>query len=334
MAEGDGLPELICEQCVKQLIVAFNFKKQSEQIDATLREITKNPNIEYIKVEQAPIEEILEAKLDDTKGDDMRLFEITLANNEENSVEEYIEDLNEETKDCNNSEELEDNIKTEFVLIEQNSNDEIYFEENEDFACDVCLKTFKTYDAIFKHKKLHANKKFECSKCNISFQTKIELVKHRKPHKNMKYHKCDLCGREFRSPHGLAYHKKTYHSGIKNYACTYENCKKAFALKQALDKHLSVHAKDGNHLCYLCGKMYSTYDALHYHIRTHDGVRPHLCVHCGKTFKQSCHLKAHMWVHNGVKPHECKTCGKCYTSGHQLKKHLKKYCNNFEIDTI
>lgn len=269
--------------------------------------------------------------MDESKEDEVGYITVKLEENDEDLIEEYID----ETDVYENLEELEENLKSDSIYPEVNMEEYMLVEQtndfkNEEFTCDICSKTFKSISIFTKHKKIHENKTFECVKCNISFRTKVELKRHKKPHSSC--YMCDLCDREFRSPHGLAYHKKTYHSGIKNYVCTYENCNKAFALKQALDKHLSVHAKDGNHLCYLCGKMYSTYDALHYHIRTHDGVRPHLCVHCGKTFKQSCHLKAHMWVHNGVKPHACKKCGKCYTSGHQLKKHLKKYCNNFEID--
>lgn len=41
----DGLPTHVCRQCVNQVNVSYNFKKQCEISDATFRELLKNQKL-------------------------------------------------------------------------------------------------------------------------------------------------------------------------------------------------------------------------------------------------------------------------------------------------
>lgn len=334
----DALPKKICQYCLKQLILAYTFKETIERCDATLREITKNPGIEFIKEEiidnddfsqgdQPEEESNFDFETLETEPNDKGDFKLTA---------EFLDDdfhvLEDENDFADHTEEPDENIKIDAVkpVIKNN------FKPSIEQLKESVLKP-KSRRKITANSRLYRDtdeylpvqvskhaKQYICPLCNKRFAKFDTFKKHKKLHKTLK---CNLCEKEFRSTHGLRYHMKV-HSGVKNYACTFENCDKKFRLKQALDKHLSIHNNEKNHLCPICGKTYAQYDALHYHIRNHTGERPYLCVHCGKTFKQSCHLKNHMWNHTGIKPHKCKSCGKCYTTGHQLKKHLRKYCNN------
>lgn len=317
----------MCQNCVKQLLVAYFFKQICESSYATLLECTKDPNIEYIKENVGDVDDV-EVKIEkmfnsDNSESDEVAFEMTA----EFLKDEFaVSDSDEATQPSYESVLESDNYK----LTEEEP------ENGFNVAAVNNLSSIRTrnkklsrvediqVDNLISTKKTKADKYYTCQLCNKKFAKLQTFHKHKKFHSTLK---CTICNKELRSLFGLRYHMQV-HNNIRNYKCTFENCNKRFRLKQALKKHLSVHNKEPNHLCMLCGKTYATYDSLHYHLRNHRGERPYLCVHCGKTFKQSSHLKNHMWNHTGIKPYKCKTCGKRYTTGFQLSKHSRKYCNN------
>ncbi|GLV41624.1 Exocyst 84 [Carabus blaptoides fortunei] len=292
----DGLPKFICEQCMKQLIVAFYFKEQSEQSYATLRELTKNPSIEFIK-EEAP-----EAYTDITS-----VIQVDLkCTNVQQQYVRQVSSANGEVKDETNSEEfkLSKEFLSDDIVLDYDMVNDIDAEctetitgdigDNNDELFRVKPQQIKPNYSQFKRIKLPGrttntggNKRGDaahvCPYCEHKFKDKQEFRRHKRTH--ILSYRCELCDKQFRSAHGLNYHTKI-HQGIKNFVCPFEECSRRFTLKQALNKHLSVHTQEKNHLCSLCGKAYGTYDALHYHIRTHKGERPYLCMHCELTLAQ------------------------------------------------
>lgn len=313
---------LICEHCVKQLAISYNFKRHSEETDAKLREILKNPNIEFLKIDRSIYDEEYEIS-----------FKV-----------EFDKNMNDQDLDCDifkqeivfDSDIQENTVIDHDIIIEENLMTDKFAKQNE-LVCEICLKSFnncsdfdfelhRTFCSEKNYKKCKIEKIYSCKECSEIFKTIEEYTDHKRTHK--KLHSCRICSKTFRSSHGLSYHL-SIHSGIKKYKCPYENCLGEFIIRQALEKHICVHhSKKENYLCYVCGKTYTTPDALYYHIKAHEGKRPHLCVHCGQTFKQTSHLKSHMWIHTGIKPYECENCGKCYTRYPPLKKHLKKCCDS------
>lgn len=329
--DDDTLPRKMCQNCVKQLLVAYSFKQICESSYATLLECTKDPNIEYIKENVGDVSDV-----------DVKIAKMFNSEDSEPEEEEVAFEMTEEfLKDefaVSDSEDFDD-PQPSYESLLKSENYKLTKEEPENAFDTAAVNNFNIIrtrnkklsrdediqvDNLISNKKTKPDKCYTCQLCNKKFAKFQTYQKHKKFHSTLK---CTICDKVLRSLFGLRYHMQV-HNNIRNYKCTFENCNKRFRLKQALKKHLSVHNKEPNHLCMICGKTYATYDSLHYHLRNHRGERPYLCIQCGKTFKQSSHLKNHMWNHTGIKPYKCKTCGKRYTTGFQLSKHSRKYCNN------
>ncbi|XP_063370737.1 zinc finger protein 37-like [Cydia amplana] len=77
------------------------------------------------------------------------------------------------------------------------------------------------------------------------------------------------------------------HTGAKPYSC--EICKKRFAQKSYLNRHVKSH----------------TGSSLNTHIRSHAGAKPYSCDICKKRFARKSNLNTHILSHTGAKPYSC-----------------------------
>ena len=110
----------------------------------------------------------------------------------------------------------------------------------------------------------------------------------------------------------------------------------AILAKVNLKRHIrTVHEKQKDHKCDLCGKEYFAKKRLNEHIkRDHDKIRDEKCNQCGKNFFTKDILKKHIgYTHNKdgnqrdhnkqiAKFFECEFCGKSFTKN-GIQKHIK-----------
>jgi len=148
-------------------------------------------------------------------------------------------------------------IKTDKVIIKKSKN------ENDDDP--TCQKGANG-----------KNKQYQCGICNSHwFTTKEALERHTKTHEIMK-----------------STTKKK--SGDPNRPWQCEICKRSFAEKCTLKRHVRIHTNEKPWKCEYCSKAFNQSCSLQAHIRIHTGERPFPCVFCEKRFRQSTHRRQHM----------------------------------------
>ncbi|XP_067115179.1 oocyte zinc finger protein XlCOF22-like [Osmerus mordax] len=113
------------------------------------------------------------------------------------------------------------------------------------------------------------------------------------------------------------------HTGEKPHQC--QQCKKQFAFKSALHKHMRTHSGERPFQCQQCNKRFARKSVLVDHMRTHTGEKPYQCQQCNKQFGHKSNLVDHMKTHTGEKPFQCQQCNKRYALKGNLDKHMRTH---------
>ena len=225
----------------------------------------------------------------------------------------------------------------------------VIHEDQSDFNCDLCGKSFFSVDALIAHKKVHLsprkkprkqsltsnvmaleqqeleNEEFQCKICAKTFEEVGRLKKHilNSGHNGQNDHKCDLCGKTFSTKIRLKYHVMAIHEQIKPHKC--HSCEKSFALKGRLRVHLDEVHGDNVYICEICSCTFSSTTGLKTHVkRFHEGDKSDMvvCPQCGKSMRNN-NLNTHTRiVHEGIKNAKCEICGKLFTVRQKLKMHM------------
>lgn len=165
--------------------------------------------------------------------------------------------------------------------------------ESKQYICKLCEKSFSKSSLLLRHSFVHDRTaaKFCCFLCCRSFTQKVTLKRHLKDlvceRKLLKQQQkppsppprkaalsptdrnniCIYCDKNFLKPSDLDRHIRT-HTNERIFECTKANCKKAFKLKDTLNRHLATH-EDKNFTCIVCSSTYMSKKTLQNHMRVH-----------------------------------------------------------------
>ncbi|XP_023949104.1 gastrula zinc finger protein XlCGF57.1-like [Bicyclus anynana] len=203
-------------------------------------------------------------------------------------------------------------------------------------CCEFCNWTFSLSDLSshkMKYHKLIYNTK--CYQCGSNFDSPEELEEHKNLFNKRgnlkkvlkmdepKVHKCDKCGKEFKSRANLCQHKYTHLDRTKDFAC--HVCGKMFFTKGALCTHLVVHEDKRPFKCNHCPLAFRAKGNLISHMSLHSGLKPFICEQCGKSFRVKRHLMSHSIVHTDLRPYVCEYCNKSFRFKTRLNLHLRQH---------
>ncbi|KAB5536820.1 hypothetical protein PHYPO_G00111720 [Pangasianodon hypophthalmus] len=205
------------------------------------------------------------------------------------------------------------------------------------YSCQWCNKTFDFKCRLLKHKKQCAfcpDRVQRCAECSAVFPSVTALQQHRAethngpPVKRKKVEpvSCEICGKTFKHPSGLLYHRRTEHLEERPYAC--EECGAKFAANSSLKNHMRLHTGEKPYRCKHCDMSFAVAAALSYHTKKkHSEGKMYSCQYCSATFAQSIELTRHVRTHTGDKPYVCRECGKGFKQANGLSVHLQTFHN-------
>ncbi|XP_030765394.1 zinc finger protein 2 homolog [Sitophilus oryzae] len=336
----DGLPQLICLQCILQLSRGFSFKQLCEQSDCNLRQYLGKPPIKLTEKKEDPEQSNFNNSfLIDSFNDSRDSYNDSSTSSDSEDFKEEITIVSHPVIENETEEKVIAHKQLLQISRTQNGNDKKKKCTTElkgskkPHVCNVCKKTHLSLKAFRKHLRTHVeDRPYKCKQCSKSFTEENYLNNHMRSHipDSEKPHECEYCKKRYTHPTLLNNHMLR-HTGERPYVC--EICNKGCYAENSLLKHMKIHMKKKGdpgllkHICDYCRTEYPSAEALSVHIKQHSGDRPYLCNICGKTFPQRFNLELHSRTHTGERPFECEICKNGYVSKASLKIHMRTHTN-------
>lgn len=223
-------------------------------------------------------------------------------------------------------------------------------EQEKDVKCEYCLKTFKSQQEYFDHRKGDRTS-FKCRICNKSVPFKAHLMVHMRKHskslqedfltlednksgqnpvssslndhddcKGSKQIKCEICGLTVSNIPILKTHMMI-HTGEYAYKCCVCGEKTHSIAKH--NNHLSTHLKSGKVQCKICNISFESRSDLSKHQLTHEFK----CSICDNVFPNKTSRVFHYKMAHKDDILKCRVCGKMFSSEEELDPHLKYHRN-------
>eukprot|EP01083_Nonionella_stella_P279518 950824_1 len=134
---------------------------------------------------------------------------------------------------------------------------------------------------------------------------------------------CQVCAMRFHNQiFFLAHQRMHMYQPEPEIQC--QTCRKTFAEKSSLKRHMRIHSGIKPYRCSRCPMEFAERSDRKKHERRHTGVKPYKCDVCGATFVTSYSLTEHRRTHTGEKPHTCDRCQKNFRQRSNLRRHAAK----------
>lgn len=246
---GDGLPEIICENCAIQASKSYKFKQQcfksnellqeklqikNESQEIVLKEDEENYEFQDVEEDEEELQTVYEIseeqerELESEVDCKMELlqdeFEFGIPNDDDQKEIGETQDL----------ETIEDIVSPEKTVVFKKSRvprkKRQPTVENLSFKCKVCDKQLSNSGSFKYHMQLHSDDvPFLCCECGEKFKTKNAYDGHMTTHNNT--HTCEVCGKCYRQAASLRSHMLS-HTGEKLFLCIL--CGKSMTQKSGL----------------------------------------------------------------------------------------------------
>uniref|UniRef100_A0A8C6S4E8 Zinc finger protein 646 n=1 Tax=Neogobius melanostomus TaxID=47308 RepID=A0A8C6S4E8_9GOBI len=215
-------------------------------------------------------------------------------------------------------------------------------EEERQFKCEECGRSYRHAGSLLNHKKSHKTGLFPCHVCQKSFYNLLALKNHQRYHFDIKRFQCQECGKAYRTQKQLLNHLKGHkkdevetliqinesgsdggmQSLSTNASQDFHSENTQEELKESKATNDSVDSSDERPFaCDQCGRTYRHAGSLVNHKNTHK-TGEYLCSICNKAYSNQMSLKNHSRIHFAFKRHSCPKCGKKFKSRKQLSGHV------------
>ncbi|XP_069363788.1 zinc finger protein 141-like isoform X19 [Maniola hyperantus] len=168
-------------------------------------------------------------------------------------------------------------------------------------TCEICNMSFFNSLNLRSHRNVQHRFSKKCTMCEETFTDQYVKLKHmRTVHEKTGYKRnCVHCDKTFKYSYMLQEHKIRDH-GAKRPIAKCSDCGKTFLSPHNLKIHIrSVHVKERNFVCDICGLRFFTRADQNRHRKTHGDVKLFSCSHCGVKLKSK-----YSWTRHHRKAHE------------------------------
>ncbi|XP_077298298.1 uncharacterized protein LOC143919714 [Arctopsyche grandis] len=307
----DGLSDIICLQCVRNLELFCNFRKVCLQSDETSK--LRLNDCSNIKAEEDITWEN-ESGVNSTPN-----LCNSRVNGDINKSDSSALERSDFEMRGGKVKSLDCGVKLMEIPPEetsQKSSDKTY---STDSKSDDKINTKVTSKLLPQQKNFTP---LNCEVCSKSFNLKFKLEKHMRSHTMEKQYKCEICLKSFTHKSTLAIHERS-HTGEKLHKCGI--CLKSFVQKSTLVAHERTHTGEKPYKCDICSKSFSQKSYLVMHERSHTGEKPYKCDICFRSFTHLSNLAVHERAHTGEKPYKCDICLKSFSQKTTLVRHEKSH---------
>lgn len=256
--QTDQLPSNICNQCLANLEIAFDFYNLVKSNEAYFQkqltaknEAPESEPIEFCPLNENDIQKHLKVEFNEECAE-------MVANQKQSDQKRKGHSYGET--------ELWKLINGEQLMGSNKDNDDLYTRKmNRLFECFLCKTKLKSFRDTRVHLKRHdeatpfkckicsmhfsatqyeqhlcKGQSVQCAYCSESFHTTKSLLEHLEIHKEHKLHKCSGCSKLFPMMYLLECHQINHGSLEKPYVC--HICNRGFRVNFLLTKHLTTHS--------------------------------------------------------------------------------------------
>ncbi|XP_015237875.1 PREDICTED: zinc finger protein 646-like isoform X1 [Cyprinodon variegatus] len=249
----------------------------------------------------------------------------------------------EESASCKEEIKVEDSSQQE----EANLTIETGGDDDRQFKCDQCGRSYRHAGSLLNHKKSHKTGVFRCVICLKRFYNLLALKNHQRSHFDIKRHACHECGKAFKIQKQLLNHLRRHKENqgeiqdlsSQTQALMPSNGSRADERMPASDPDQDQKAedqmrqtegqaekgKDENdkrpYSCDQCGRTYRHAGSLVNHRNSHK-TGEYYCSICTNTYSNQLAMKNHLRSHFASKKHLCQKCGKGFRVKKQLLTHV------------
>ncbi|XP_026465500.1 zinc finger protein 2-like [Ctenocephalides felis] len=335
----DGLPNLICRQCVLQISRAFAFKQQCERSDNIIRNYVSEDFQKRLVEAQNELEQQAQMEVNQRLQEDDQVTENVLETIPEN--EEYQQTMDNgvlvssnvklEIEGLDLSAQLDPN--THVILQHADLNSESFTYTTESGADVQMIVSVKPVH--FTEITENSTQDVHCTlEDALALSTNVETLEENNVTAILsdKNYYCPECAKGFCNPTDLKVHMMSHiPKTAEKTGHTCGVCGKVFPEARILKRHLKIHMETKPHVCDICHKTFAESSNLTKHKKRHTGElrnvvgKPHLCSACGRGFKWASSLSKHMKYHTGHKLFSCNICNKKYVEARSLSIHIRSH---------
>ncbi|XP_016843778.1 zinc finger protein 808 [Nasonia vitripennis] len=359
VAQGDGLPEKMCDRCVTRAESALLFREQCRAADQALRQAAVRVSKERVRqnvlpckaYQQTPSFVPFQYSQEALKPSDCR----ALANHQELYLHNRLHPP---------FYREEDNIPQHMHIVESHNN---YLNLSRYSGGSISHESLRPddFDPITRHNTIQnrASCALQCSLCHCTFTNRTQLENHCITHnsdnvdissdevnieveensnhleRNHSYERC--ISQSVQQPtESIAYNKMkrdcessfqdlTFSNSINGKYSDQVSVISTRVISQepesmARSKPQEIPEKN-RFKCETCSRLFSQKSKLLAHQATHDRKKPFKCMDCGKSYSSRSKLTAHSRLHTQTNVHRCKICQKIFSYPSYLADHMKSH---------